>query len=241
LPEPRWTALAGDDAPATPAETALAALFAEVLGLPSVGVHDSFFELGGDSIVAIQLVNRARATGLALTPRDVFRLRTVAALAAHAAPVAEGPAPLPAALDEDALPVSPLQEGFFFHAAYDEDADDLYVVQELLDLAEPVDPDRLRDALQLLLDRHPLLRASFRQVPGGEVVQRLADRAVLPWHEADTARTALDEILREDRDRGFDLAAPPLLRATLIRDGHRHRLLLTLHHVVADGWSVAVL
>ncbi|MFC8885505.1 amino acid adenylation domain-containing protein, partial [Streptomyces cinereoruber] len=242
LPEPRWTAMAGDDAPTTPAETALAALFAEVLGLPSVGVHDSFFELGGDSIVAIQLVNRARATGLALTPRDVFRLRTVAALAAHAAPVATGPAPLPApALDEDALPVSPLQEGFFFHAVYDEDADDLYVVQELLDLAEPVAPDRLRAALQLLLDRHPLLRASFRQLPGGEVVQRLADRATLPWYEADTARTGLDEILRQDRDRGFDLAAPPLLRATLVRDGHRHRLLLTLHHIVADAWSVTVL
>ncbi|MFJ3814317.1 amino acid adenylation domain-containing protein [Streptomyces sp. NPDC090056] len=242
LPEPRWTAMAGDDAPTTPDETALAALFAEVLGLPSVGVHDSFFELGGDSIVAIQLVNRARAAGLALTPRDVFRLRTVAALAAHAAPVATGPAPLPAvALDEDALPVSPLQEGFFFHAVYDEDADDLYVVQELLDLADPVDPDRLRDALRLLLDRHPLLRASFRQLPGGEVVQRLADRATLPWHEADTARTGLDEILRQDRARGFDPAEPPLLRATLVRDGHRHRLLLTLHHIVADAWSVTVL
>ncbi|MZE56819.1 amino acid adenylation domain-containing protein, partial [Streptomyces sp. SID5770] len=242
LPEPRWTAMAGDDAPTTPAETALAALFAEVLGLPSAGIHDSFFELGGDSIVAIQLVNRARAAGLALTPRDVFRLRTVAALAAHAAPVATGPAPLPpAALDEDALPVSPLQEGFFFHAVYDEDADDLYVVQELLDLAEPVDPGRLRDALQLLLDRHPLLRASFRQLPGGEVVQRLAARATLPWHEADTARTGLDEILRQDRARGFDPAEPPLLRATLVRDGHRHRLLLTLHHIVADGWSVTVL
>ncbi|MFF6832025.1 amino acid adenylation domain-containing protein [Streptomyces sp. NPDC012438] len=242
LPEPRWTAMAGDDAPTTSDETALAALFAEVLGLPSVGVHDSFFELGGDSIVAIQLVNRARAAGLALTPRDVFRLRTVAALAAHAAPVTPGPAPLPAsALDEDALPVSPLQEGFFFHAVYDEDADDLYVVQELLDLADPVDPDRLRAALQLLLDRHPLLRASFRQLPGGEVVQRLADRAALPWHEADTARTGLDEILRQDRARGFDPAEPPLLRATLVRDGHRHRLLLTLHHIVADAWSVTVL
>ncbi|KOG07400.1 MULTISPECIES: non-ribosomal peptide synthetase [Streptomyces] len=246
LPEPRWTAVAGADAPDTPAETALAALFADVLGLPSVGVHDSFFELGGDSIVAIHLVNRAREAGLAITPREVFRHRTVAALARVARDVpATGPdtaAPAhPAPLDRDALPVSPLQEGFFFHARYDTGAEDLYLVQELLDLTCPVDPGRLRGCLQRLLDRHPLLRASFRQLPGGEVVQRIADRATLPWREADTAVTGLDALLRADRAEPFALDRPPLLRATLIRDGQRHRLLLTLHHIVADGWSVAVL
>ncbi|MCT4351664.1 amino acid adenylation domain-containing protein [Streptomyces sp. Je 1-79] len=244
LPEPRWTATAGGDAPTTPAETALAALFADVLSLPSVGVHDSFFELGGDSIVAIQLVNRAREAGLALTPRDVFRQRTVAALARTAEPIAADAcpaAPRAVELDDDALPVSPLQEGFFFHAEFDQEAADLYVVQELLDLAGRVDPARLRQSLQLLLDRHALLRAAFRQLPGGEVVQRIADRTELPWHETDTARTPLEELLRQDRAEGFDLARQPLMRATLIRDGERHRLLLTLHHIIADGWSVSVL
>ncbi|MYS09051.1 AMP-binding protein, partial [Streptomyces sp. SID6041] len=242
LPEPRWTSLTGTDTPTTPAESTLAGLFAEVLGLPAVGVHDSFFELGGDSIVAIQLVNRARAAGLALTPRDVFRSRTVAALARTAGEPAASPrAARETQLDRDALPVSPLQEGFFFHAEFDDRAQDLYVVQELLDLAEDADPDRLRGALQGLLDRHPLLRASFRQLPGGEVVQRLAERVTLPWREADTAETSLDDILRADRAERFALDRPPLLRATLVRDGRRHRLLLTLHHIVADGWSVAVL
>ncbi|MFG3039424.1 amino acid adenylation domain-containing protein [Streptomyces sp. NPDC048330] len=242
LPEPRWTAAAGTDAPGTPAETALAALFAAVLGLPAVGVHDSFFELGGDSIVALQLVNRARDAGLALTPREVFRHRTVAALARVARTAEAAPAPAHRApLDTDALPVSPLQGGFYFHARYDSGAEDLYLVQELLDLAGPVDPGRLRGALQLLLDRHPLLRASFRQLPGGEVVQRFGDHARLPWREADTAVTPLDELLRADRAEPFALDRPPLLRATLVRDGQRHRLLLTLHHIVADGWSVAVL
>ncbi|GGW03189.1 hypothetical protein GCM10010230_37770 [Streptomyces narbonensis] len=240
LPEPRWTAMTGADTPGTPAETALAALFAEVLGLPSVGVHDSFFELGGDSIVAIQLVNRAREAGLAITPREVFRNRTVAALARIAGETVTIPAPR-VRLDADALPVSPLQEGFFFHAEFDDRAPDLYVVQELLDLAGPVDPDRLRGSLQLLLDRHPLLRASYRQLPGGEIVQRLADHVTLPWREADTATTPLDELLRADRAERFALDRPPLLRATLVRDGQRHRLLLTLHHIVADGWSVSVL
>ncbi|MEV6424557.1 amino acid adenylation domain-containing protein [Streptomyces sp. NPDC051662] len=248
LPEPRWTATAGGDAPTTPEETALAGLFAEVLGLPSVGVHDSFFELGGDSIVAIQLVNRVRDAGLVITPRDVFRQRTVAALARTAgragageASAADRTAARVARLDEDALPVSPLQEGFFFHAEFDRAAGDLYLVQELLDLEGTVDPDRLRRSLQLLLDRHPLLRASFRQLPGGEVVQRIADDATLPWREADTAGTPLEELLRRDRAERFDLARPPLIRATLIQDGQRRRLLLTLHHIIADGWSVSVL
>ncbi|MFI8418736.1 amino acid adenylation domain-containing protein [Streptomyces sp. NPDC085479] len=242
LPEPRWTAVSGTDAPTGPVETTLAGLVAEVLGLPSVGVHDSFFELGGDSIVAIQLVNRAREVGLALTPRAVFRHRTVAALARVADQAAPAAAPAAvAALDETALPVSPLQEGFYFHAAFDEEAADLYVVQELLDLEGPVDADRLRGSLQLMLDRHALLRASYRQLPGGEVVQRLADHVTLPWRQADTADTALAEILAADRAEPFDLARPPLMRATLIRDGGRPRLLLTLHHIIADGWSVALL
>ncbi|MFF9690842.1 amino acid adenylation domain-containing protein [Streptomyces sp. NPDC014623] len=243
LPAPEWTATAGGDAPTTPAETALAGLFAEVLGLPSAGVHDSFFELGGDSIVAIQLVSRAREAGLAITPRDVFRQRTVEGLARTAGQVTTAVTPTAPVveLDEDALPVSPLQEGFFFHAEFDQEAGDLYVVQELLDLAGDIDPDRLRQSLQLLLDRHPLLRASFRQLSGGEVVQRIPDRTTLPWREAATARTTLEDLLRQDRAERFDLARPPLMRATLIRDGQRHRLLLTLHHIIADGWSVSVL
>ncbi|MEU7103809.1 amino acid adenylation domain-containing protein [Streptomyces sp. NPDC046215] len=241
LPDPQWTAMAGADAPTTPAEATLAALFADVLGLPSAGVHDSFFALGGDSIVAIQLVHRAREAGLEITPRDVFRRRTVAALAAAAA-TAPARTVAQTELDTNALPVSPLQEGFFFHANVDEDAPDLYVVQELLDLAAPVDADRLRQALQTLLDRHPLLRAGFRQLPGGRVVQRLADAVTLPWRETTaTGTAALEDLLRTDRAERFDLAAPPLLRATLVHGADRDRLLLTLHHIIADGWSVSVL
>ncbi|PXY31981.1 non-ribosomal peptide synthetase [Prauserella muralis] len=230
LPEPDWTALAGDAQPASPAEHTLAALVAEVLDLPSVGVHDSFFELGGDSIVAIQLVSRARRAGLAITPRDVFGHRTVAALAA----VAGTPdAAARVELDDDALPVSPLQPGFYFHATVSPD-DDSYVVQEVLELAGGVDPAVLRARLQRLLDRHPLLRAGFRQLPDGRVVQRIPEHAELPWREADDLDTALEQ----DRARGFDLGAPPLLRATLVGGA---TLVLTLHHIVADGWSVSVL
>ncbi|WP_216205116.1 non-ribosomal peptide synthetase [Amycolatopsis aidingensis] len=273
LPAPDWTALAGDTPPATPAEHALTTAFAEVLGLPSVGAEDDFFALGGDSIVAIRLVSAARAAGLAVTPREVFRHRTPAALAARAeatgrtatAPEDQEPAPLvPLAEEERAelgahghevLPVTPLQAGFFFHAglathaAGAGDAEDVYAVQQELELTGEVDGPRLRARAQGLLDRHPLLRAGFRQRTGGEVVQLVPSAARLPWQEADLSgtggsrqRARAAEIAAADRARGFDLAEPPLLRATLIHFGPRQaRLVLTLHHIIADGWSVSIM
>ncbi|MGP4086244.1 amino acid adenylation domain-containing protein [Streptomyces sp. KR55] len=274
LPEPQWTAMAGDDKPTTPAETALARLFAQVLGLPSIGVHDSFFELGGDSIVAIQLVGRAREAGYAISPREVFRHRTVAALARLAGDsgregAAKGrsghlPAPfLLVALSEaeraecvaavpdlvDAVPATPLQEGFYFHASVDEGGADGYTVQDTVDLAGDVHPAALRAAVQRLLDRHPLLRAAFHQLPDGRIVQLIGERVELPWRYADLSgldaerqAAAAVEVAREEWAAGFDLAVPPLLRAALIRYGaERSQLVLTLHHIVVDGWSVSLL
>ncbi|MGW2397434.1 amino acid adenylation domain-containing protein [Kitasatospora sp. NPDC001664] len=249
LPDPDWTAGGGDagSAPGSPLEATLARLFGEVLALPRVGVHESFFELGGDSIVAIQLVNSAREQGIGLTPRQVFRLRTVAALAAAATLVGTGSAAPAVVLDPEALPVSPLQEGFFFHAALDGAAQDGYLVQEVLELAGAVDGERLRGALRTVLERHPLLRAGFRQLLDGRVVQRIAPLGELPWRVVESSGPAdgpddgpLEAALAEDRAAGFDLAVPPLLRATLLRTPGRTRLLLTLHHIVADGWSVAL-
>ncbi|MFC6512459.1 amino acid adenylation domain-containing protein [Streptomyces goshikiensis] len=271
LPAPRWTALTGGAAPATPAEALLTGLFAEVLGLPSVGVHDSFFELGGDSIVVIQLVARAREAGLALSPREVFRLRTVAALAlaagsrdpepgAAAAPpepfslVALTPAEREAFAAEvpdlvDVVPATPLQEGFFFHAQMDGAGADGYAVQDTVELAGEVDADALRVSVQHLLDRHPLLRAAFAQRPDGPVVQLIAARVELPWTRADLSgldperqAAAVAGAEAAERSHGFDLGRPPLLRAALLRLGpQRSLLVLTLHHIVVDGWSVSLL
>jgi amino acid adenylation domain-containing protein/non-ribosomal peptide synthase protein (TIGR01720 family) len=271
LPEPQWTAMTGDATPTTPAEAALAALFAEVLGLPSVGVHDSFFELGGDSIVAIQLVTRARAGGLAITPRDVFRHRTVAALARIAdgvdgPPREAGAVPAPFSLVPltdaeraefdsaipdllDVVPATPLQEGFFFHAEVDEGGSDGYAVQDTLELAGDVDAEALRAAAQRLLDRHPLLRAAFRQRSDGQIVQLIGERVDLPWRFADLSEleavqqsTAVDEATAAERAEGFDLGVPPLMRAALIRlSAERSLLVLTMHHIVVDGWSVSLI
>ncbi|OKI15539.1 non-ribosomal peptide synthetase [Saccharothrix sp. CB00851] len=226
LPEPDWTALGGD-APATnPVEQALVDLVSEVLGL-TPGIHDNFFELSGDSIVTMQLVSRARAAGLEFTPREVFEHRTVAGLARIARAVGASDVELDA-FSSDVLPVSPLQEGFFFHAQYD--ADDSYVVQEVLSL------DVDREAVQGLLDRHPLLRAGFRQTDRGRVEQVIAEALTLPWHEY-PATDDIEAVLAAERAEPFDLAHPPLMRAAR----HADRLVLTLHHILLDGWSVGLL
>ncbi|MDH2428009.1 non-ribosomal peptide synthetase [Sphaerisporangium sp. TRM90804] len=273
LPAPDYGALSSGRAARDPREKLLCALYAETLGLESVTIDDDFFALGGDSIVAIRFLVRARKAGLRLTSRDVFRHRTVAELApvavdgpegapGTAAEREDGPplvrlddAELAEALREhpvavqDVLPLSPLQAGFFFHSLLDGADGDVYVVQQAIDLAGPVDGEALRRAAQRLLDRHAPLRACFRRLPDGRAVQIVAEGLELPWREVDLSAAGDDErpslaaaVAGEERARRFDLARPPLVRCALVRlDPGRARLLLTFHHIVADGWSLPVL
>lgn len=147
----------------------------------------------------------------------------------------------------EVLPLTPLQEGLYFHARY-EHAEDVYLVQLAFDLDGPVDAERLRAAGQALLDRHPSLRAAFRQRRDGRPVQVVPRRAALPWHEADLTAagegpgSAWRRLMDDDLRRGFDPATPPLIRFTLARlGGDRSRLLITHHHILLDGWSVSIL
>ncbi|ACZ86404.1 non-ribosomal peptide synthase/polyketide synthase [Streptosporangium roseum] len=272
LPAPDYAALSSGRAPRGAREELLCALYAEVLGLGQVSADDDFFALGGDSIIAIQLLIRARKAGVQLTSRDVFRHRTVAALARVALDRADTPGGAPDAAGdlalvrlpeaelaeiqgehpvtvEDVLPLSPLQEGFFFHSLLDGSDGDAYVVQQVIELAGPVGGESLRRAAQRLLDRHAPLRACFRQRPDGRPVQIVADRLDLPWREVDLSardaeeqRPLIDAVTADERARRFDLARPPLVRCALVRLGpDRSLLVLTFHHIVADGWSLPVL
>ncbi|MEU6716645.1 amino acid adenylation domain-containing protein [Nonomuraea sp. NPDC046802] len=137
----------------------------------------------------------------------------------------------------DILPLSPAQEGLLFHALYaDHDA---YVVQARFVLDRPADPARLRAAVEALLDRHPNLRACFRHKGLERPVQLIPRRVRLPWTEADPPSEAERErMLEADRLRPFDVTRPPLVRATLLG---RKELVLTMHHILVDGWSMPIL
>ncbi|WP_422769149.1 amino acid adenylation domain-containing protein [Plantactinospora sp. WMMC1484] len=148
----------------------------------------------------------------------------------------------------DVLPLTPLQEGLYFHAVAAGAERDPYRVQQVIELRGPLDAAALRRAGQDVLDRHAPLRAGFPQLADGRVVQLVADRVELPWREVDLIgcaepqRTAEFEALAEaERAAPFDLARPPLLRCVLVRrEPERHSLLLTHHHIVTDGWSAGV-
>ncbi|MFI6730095.1 amino acid adenylation domain-containing protein, partial [Streptomyces atratus] len=144
---------------------------------------------------------------------------------------------------EDVLPVAPLQEGLLFHSLFDEEGTDVYVEQMVLTLEGEVDGARLRAAWQALIDRHAALRAGFVQVAGADgPVQVIVGRAELPWREVDVrglAEDAAERVGVEERAARFDLAAPPLVRVALVRVGRRRfRMVVTLHHLLLDGWSL---
>ncbi|OKH92133.1 non-ribosomal peptide synthetase [Streptomyces uncialis] len=146
----------------------------------------------------------------------------------------------------DVLPVTPLQEGLLFHALLDgpdREHDDPYVVQSVLALPEELDSDALRQAVQTVVERHDALRAAFVQTPDGPPVQVIAGQAAVPWKEAAAADAAeLAALAAEERRAGFDLAAPPLIRMLLVRLAQEeHRLVMTHHHILLDGWSLPLL
>ncbi|CAL9674615.1 Linear gramicidin synthase subunit B (plasmid) [Streptomyces sp. enrichment culture] len=266
LPEPEQAG-AAYRAPAAGPEQHLAEVFADVLGLDRTGADDDFVTLGGDSVKAIQVVTRARARGLAVTPRQVLELRTVAALAAASAPADEpgrpaADGPLTDVDDADLAafrraypgftevwPLTPMQSGMLFESMLGDSGADTYQLQTVYHLTGPVDADRLRAAGQALLDRHAALRVAFAPDASGELRQIAQDGIVLPWQEKDLGDLtdperdeALARFLAEDRARRFDVATAPLLRMTLVRTGpERAVLVLTTHHAVLDGWSEQVI
>ena len=152
---------------------------------------------------------------------------------------------------ETVWPLTPLQEGLLFHAALEgaDQADDPYTVQLGLDLEGPLQGARLRRAAGALLARHASLRTCFVETSSGRTLQLVLRDTPLPWRELDlrglgpvAMEDRLNAVADEERAARFEPARAPLLRLALIRTGeHRHRLLLTNHHILIDGWSGAIL
>ncbi|HVR99442.1 MAG TPA: amino acid adenylation domain-containing protein, partial [Thermoanaerobaculia bacterium] len=227
--------------PRNEAEEVLAAVWREVLRLGEVGVEENFFELGGDSILSIQVVSRAARAGLRLTPRQVFEHPTVAGLAAvaqtvRALPSDSGPVTGPAVL-------TPIQRRFFEQELpYPE-----HFNQALMLEGEGLRAEVLERAVARLLAHHDALRMRYELgdeewsqtgvAPSGETPFMQIDLAALP----EAARRGARETAAAALQASLDLTRGPLLRAALWTGDGADRLLLAVHHLVVDGVSWRVL
>ncbi|MER6082909.1 amino acid adenylation domain-containing protein [Streptomyces sp. NPDC001833] len=242
LPDPdpaaREVAPESQVAPRTATEEAVARIWCRVLGVPRVGVHDNFRALGGDSILLIHTVAKAREAGLSITPKMVFEHPTVASLAAASDEAAaqgrstsvhaeQGPV-------TGEVPFGPIQHQYAAVGPRDR-----FNQSRLLHAAPEIGPDVLRAALRTLIDHHDALRLRWSRredrwhqdlAPAGGHDDPLT--VVDTPHEADAAVEAAHS--------GLDLARGPLLRAVLLR--HTGQLLLVVHHVAVDtvSWHILV-
>ncbi|MFJ4591179.1 MULTISPECIES: amino acid adenylation domain-containing protein [unclassified Kitasatospora] len=246
LPAPTGpdTAVAARVAPRGRKEELLARIWAQTLGVERVGVEDSFFDLGGDSILSIQVVARARRAGLRLDAQDVFLHQTVAELAAVATEVGDGAAEgRPPAVGP--VPLTPVQRWFFDT----HDHPHHFNQSVLLELGAPADRAALTAALETLVEHHDALRMRYTRTGDGWAQENPPYRAGEPLlRVVDTSATPDGELGalldREARatQAGFDLGRGPLLAAVLFESGgrRRDRLFLTVHHLVVDtvSWNI---
>ncbi|WNG57626.1 amino acid adenylation domain-containing protein [Archangium gephyra] len=244
----RWVA------PRTPMEELLAGLWSELLQVQRVGVDESFFALGGHSLLAMQLVARLRsALQVELPLREVFEAPTVAGLAervgralAAAAGAAQVP-PLRRVSRERALPLSFAQERLWLLDQLEGDSA-AYHMALAVELTGRVDMAALERSLREVTRRHDALRTRFVE-NGGTPIQLIEESAELPLvvesleAEAEFGREAVvRQRIQEEMRKPFELAAGALARAVLLKlDPERHVLLLVVHHILSDGWSMGVL
>jgi amino acid adenylation domain-containing protein len=239
-------------APRTAAEQKLAAIWSEVLRLERVGVDDDFLELGGHSLLAAQVVARVRAEfKIEISLRVLFESPTVALMVASLETIG--------ASDEDFLiptidprpdggsvPLSLTQQQFWLLDQAEPDS--CYNVCTALKIEGRLEIRRLRQALEMIVERHEILRANVVVNESGPV-QVIAPSIRLPFDILDlrplsiSAReTKIQSLVRTESETPFDLAGDPLLRIKLLAVGDDENvLLITVHHIVCDGWSVSLL
>ncbi|GAA0613066.1 non-ribosomal peptide synthase/polyketide synthase [Streptomyces crystallinus] len=251
LPTPGPEGFAGDGErrqPRTPAERLVAAAWADVLDAAEIGADDDFFALGGDSILAVRVVSRLRtAFGADISPRMLFTHATLSALAAALGDPREAPdapATIPPADPGGPVPLSHAQQRLWFLDRFEPGSTE-YTTLSVLRLNGHLDEAALRTALDGLVARHESLRTTFAEHDGQarQVVHPATPVDLRTQDCPDTA--ALDALVAREAAQPFDLATGPLLRAQLARlagrGGEEHVLVLAVHHIVTDGWSMGVL
>jgi amino acid adenylation domain-containing protein/non-ribosomal peptide synthase protein (TIGR01720 family) len=230
--------------PSTATEKALVDIWADVLGLDRIGTQDNFFDRGGDSILSIQVVARARQAGLRLTPKDLFAHQTIAALA-PVVTVAESAAAGQQQPVVGPVPLTPIQHWFFQHhraPQHDNQA-------ALLEVGVDVDEQALEQAFGALLAHHDALRMRFERSGAGwrqwnAPIEPV--RVLRRWEVSDAdpdEQFAAMEKVADDVHASFDLRTGPLVKAVLFvrGGGQRPMLFVAIHHLVVDGVSWRIL
>ncbi|MFI5774525.1 amino acid adenylation domain-containing protein, partial [Streptomyces sp. NPDC051658] len=242
LPVPDGATKAGR-APRTAREVQLCGLFAAVLGLDQVSIDDSFFDLGGHSLLATRLVSQVRtAFGVEIAVRALFEAPTVAALADRLGAAGRARKALVAAPRPEEIPLSPAQRRLWFLGRF-EDAGGNYNLPLAVRLSGELRVGPLREALADVVTRHESLRTVFPETDG-RPRQLILDpeRAVPALPVIGVDEDDLEQVLAAAAGKEFDLTEEPPLRARLFAlNGTEYVLMLVVHHIAADGWSMAPL
>ena len=229
-------------APRTEAEKRLAEIWQQILGVPQVGIHDNFFDLGGDSILSIQVIARARQADLNLTLKQFFQQPTIAGLAA----VAGAEAPVQADQGEVTGPVqlTPIQHWFFEEHTVTPQHWNMSI---LLATAQPLNAQILEQAVGHLLRHHDALRLRFRPANGWQQFNAPVEETI-PCSFADYSQASakkqrkLLEAACASLQTSLHLSAGPLLRVACFDLGEQGgRLLIAAHHLVVDWFSLNIL
>ncbi len=233
-------------APRTPIESTLAQVWSHVLGVAQVGIFDNFFQLGGDSILSIQVVARASQFDIRLTPRQLFNHPTIAELASVVGSIAKAAPQDHQGMITGTVALTPIQHWFF---EQDLSEPQHYNQALLLVARQKLDPTLLEQAIQHLLEHHDALRLRFAQRPSGwqqtnaayEHIPSLVevDLSALPAPEQEAALQAETARLQTS----LNLEDGPLVRVALFNLGSAEpeRLLIIIHHLAVDAVSWRVL
>ncbi|MFD2171047.1 amino acid adenylation domain-containing protein [Tumebacillus lipolyticus] len=252
LPVPDWSAIEVEEAyiaPRTEAERALAAIWSDVLHRERVGASDNFLELGGHSLLATQLISRVRQElGVELTYAHCFEFPVLSEMAALLGAQMKVAANEQIAVSRgETIPLSFAQKRLWFmHEMHGENP--MYNLPYLLRLSGLLDKRALAFSLDQLVARHEVLRTTFA-AGGSDPVQRVRPAEAVRIDEFDLREVSESEreaqaaaLVAELGARPIDLVAGPVFSAALIQlAAEEHLLLLLMHHISADGWSMGVL
>lgn len=253
------------EVPRTAVEQQLAKIWAEVLEVDRIGIHDNFFTLGGHSILATVLATRVQDTlGVDVLVRSVFESPTIAELAEvielslrgnnSRGKLPEGGKTAVSPLETSGstaslFPLSYAQEQLWFLDRF-QPGSDFYNVAVAWRLTGPLDVSRLSRSLQEVMRRHEVLRTCFVTAEDGAPRQKVVSAGIelrlsqvdLGHFEADEKEQQAKKVLAEEGGKAFDLSQAPLMRGVLVRlEDKEHILGLTLHHIICDDWSFGVL